>query len=271
VPSNTTTSVQSNEVFSTGVVSLATGVLNVFAWNCGVGMNYASVTTIVTGSPASFTILLEGTLDGQTWTTLATCSNVAGETEYATGAIPFTSLRARCTAVSGGTSPTVNVYAVVSQTPIQVTAGGVSPAENVTITNPVDGNGNVKVSQQGAVVDAQTSNRYASISNSGTTGAAPTAGAAIATLAVFDFYYEVKVTVGFGATAEVTTVDNFVLKAGATTIATIPAVNAANTQSQVYTFYVNPGGSVNLTVNVGAVNGSAGSIYKATLVATRLV
>lgn len=271
MPSNTTTSVQSNEVFSTGVVPIAVGVLNSTAWNCGVGMNYASITTIVTNDPSSLTVLLEGTFDGQTWVTLATCSSVSGETQYATGAIPFTSLRARCSAFNDGSNPTINVYVVVSQTPIQITAGGASPAETVSITSPVDGNGNVKVSQQGAVVDAQTSNRYASISNSGTTGAAPTAGAAIATLAVFDFYYEVKVTVGFGATAEVTTVDNFVLKAGATTIATIPAVNAANTQSQVYTFYVNPGGSVNLTVNVGAVNGSAGSIYKATLVATRLV
>lgn len=120
----------------------------------------------------------------------------------------------------------------------------------------------------GAVDTTQVVNRNASISNSGNS-TAPGAGAALATLAVFDFYYRVEVVVGFGATAESTAIDNFQLKAGGTVIATIPVVNVANTQSQVRTFFVNPGGSVNLTVNAIAA-GSAGAVYKASVTATRL-
>lgn len=134
---NTSATVQSNQTFTTGVVSLATGVLNPAnspqnVWDCGVGMTYASITTVVTGSPASFTILLEGTYDGATWTTLATCTNTAGETQYATGVVPFTNLRARCTAVSGGTAPTVSVYATASQTAFLVTSGGTTPSSPVS-------------------------------------------------------------------------------------------------------------------------------------------
>lgn len=259
MPSSTTTSVQSNETFTTGgFVSLATGVLNASSWNTGVGMNYAEVTTEVTGSPASFTILLEGSVDGGTnWTTVATCSNTAGETQFTTGLVQFTSLRARCTAVSGGTSPTVNVVVTTSQTPFQNVGGGTSPNQRVSVV--------------GAVDSTQVVNRYASTAASGVTGAAPTAGTAIATLAVFDFYYQVDVIAGFGATAEGTTIDNIVFKSNGVTVATIPVVNVANTQSQKYTFFVNPGGSVNLTVNVGGTNGSAGSIYKATIIATRQI
>lgn len=134
---NTGATVQSNQTFTTGVVSLASGVLNPAnspqsVWDCGVGMTYASITTAITGSPASFTILLEGTYDGTNWTTLATCNNTAGETQYSTGIIPFTNLRARCTAVSGGTAPTVNVYATASQTPNAATSGGTTPTTPVS-------------------------------------------------------------------------------------------------------------------------------------------
>jgi len=273
VPSNTTTSVQSNETFSTGgFVSLATGVLNTSSWNTGVGMNYAEITTQVAGTPASFTVLLEGSVDGgATWSTIATCSNTSGETQFSTGLIQFTSLRARCSAVSGGTTPTINCVVTTSQTPFTVTSGGSGNASTVSIASPIDGNGNVKVSQQGAVVDAQTSNRYQSVSSTGTSAAAPAAGTVIASVAVFDFYYQVDVQVGFGATAEATATDNFVLKAGSTTLYTLPATNLASTESNKLTFYVNPGGAVNLTVNVGASVGSVGSIYKATVTATRLV
>lgn len=133
---NTGASIQENQTFTTGVVTIAVGVLNPAnsaqsVWDAGVGMTYASMTTVVTGSPTSFTILLEGTYDGLNWTTLATTTNVSGETQYATGLIPFTNLRARCTAVSGGTSPTVNVFATASQYPITNTGGGASPATTV--------------------------------------------------------------------------------------------------------------------------------------------
>lgn len=133
----------------------------------------------------------------------------------------------------------------------------------------IDGNGNIKVSQIGSVDNSRAGNRYGSTSNSGT-ATAPTAGTAIATQAAFDFYYQVDVIVGFGGTAESTAINNFQLKAGSTIIATIPVANVANTQSQTYTFYVNPGGAVNLTVNAVA-NASASSVYKATLIVTRVI
>jgi hypothetical protein len=145
-------------------------------------------------------------------------------------------------------------------------AGSPSPDLGLAVTQ---GQGiKTTASIVGAVDSTQVVNRNGSISNSSNT-TAPGTGAAIATLAVFDFYYRVEVVVGFGATAESTAIDNFQLKAGATVIATIPVVNVANTQSQVRTFYVNPGGSVNLTVNAISA-GSAGAVYKASITATRL-
>lgn len=136
MPGNTNVSVQSNETFYTSPVPITVGVLNPpnspqTVWDCGVGMNYASMTTLVTGSPASFTILLEGTYDGNTWSTLATTTNVSGETTYSNGLTPFTNLRARCTAVSGGSSPTVNVVATASQTPIVQNTSGTLPSAQV--------------------------------------------------------------------------------------------------------------------------------------------
>lgn len=256
MPSSTTTSVQSNETFTTGgFVSLVTGVLNTSSWNTGVGMNYAEVTTEVTGSPASFTILLEGSVDGgANWTTIATCSNTAGETQFTTGLIQFTSIRARCTAVSGGTAPTINVVVTTSQTPFQNTGGGTSPSQRVAVV--------------GAVDSSQVVNRYQSLTAYGTQ-TAPTAAQAIVALGVFDFYYKVDVVVGFGATAESTALDNFRLKINGVAYATIPVANVANTMSQTFTFYVNPGGAVNLVVDAIA-NASASSVYKATITATRL-
>lgn len=133
----------------------------------------------------------------------------------------------------------------------------------------LDGNGNIKVSQVGAVDNARTVNRYGSIANSNK-ATAPTAGTAIATVTVFDVYYEVDVIVGFGGTAESTAIDNFQLKHGSTVVATLPVANVANTQSQTYRFYVNPGSDTDLTVSAVS-NASAGSIYKATIIITRQV
>lgn len=255
MPSSTNSSVQSNETFSTSPVAIAVGTLNTNSWSTGVGMNYAEVTTVVTGSPASFTILLEGSLDGQTWSTVATLTNVAGETQWATGSIPFLALRARCTAVAGGTSPKVNVYVTASQTPFQITSGGTAPASRVSIV--------------GAVDSTQVVNQYQSLATYGKANA-PTAGTAVATLGVFNFYYKVDVTVGFGATAESTALDNYTLQVNGVSFVTIPVANVANTMSQTFTYYINPGGTVNLTV-IATANASVGSNYKASITATRLI
>ena len=158
---------------------------------------------------------------------------------------------------------------VVSKTLNDLMYAYYSGGGSTVISGPVDGNGNLKVSQQGSVDNARTGNRYGSISNSAVV-TAPTAGAAIATVTVFDAYYEVDVTVGFGGTAESTAIDNFILQHGSTTVATLPVANAANTQSQTYRFYVNPGSDTDLTVRASGA-GSAGSKYKATITITRQI
>lgn len=193
---NTGTSVQTNETFYTSPVPIVVGVLNPAnspqsVWDCGVGMNYASMTTVVTGSPVSFTILLEGTYDGVNWTTLATTTNVAGETQYATGLIPFTNLRARCTAVSGGTSPTVNVVATASQTPITQNIGGTQPALTVS-----QGSGNINTLPGWFVTDG-TVNPTTSLNaaTSTVTGAVVDFGAAVLS-AVFQVVASAGTTAG---------------------------------------------------------------------------
>lgn len=135
---NTQSTIQENQTFTTGVVPIVVGVLNPAnspnsVWDCGVGMLYAAITTAIAGTPTSFTIVLEGTYDGATWSTLATTTNTSGETLFVTALTPFTNLRARCTAVSGGSSPTVNVYATAFQTaPINIT-GSAAPNQVVQI------------------------------------------------------------------------------------------------------------------------------------------
>lgn len=124
---------------------------------------------------------------------------------------------------------------------------------------------------QAPVDSSQIANRYGTVSNSGTSSAAPAANTNIATLATVSYaYYRADIIVGFGGTAEATAQDNFVLKDGSTTLATIPVSNAANQMSQVHTLFINSANGA-LNLNVGATGGSAGSIYKGTLRLTRLV
>jgi hypothetical protein len=149
-------------------------------------------------------------------------------------------------------------------------AGSPSPDLNLAVTQ---GQG-IKVAltgNQAPLDSSQIANRYATTSNSGTSAAAPAAGTNIATLPTLSYaYYRADIIVGFGATAESTANDNFVLKDGATTLATIPVSNIANTMSQVHSLYVNSANGA-LNLNVGAAGGSAGSIYKGTIRLTRLV
>lgn len=245
-------------------------VLNTVNWSTiAVSLNQGST---ITGGTVIFEVC--DNLNGTNWypismtatggTATVTSYNLVASTNIAfqMNVAGFALFRVRLSSAIVG-SATVNVGIVGSSTAAEY---------SLVIGGPVDGNGSVKVAVQNAVNSAQVTNRYGTVSANGTTGAAPTAGAAIATLALFDFYYQVDVYVGFGGTAEATTADNFTLKAGATTvISSISVANVANTLSQKYTFFVNPGGAVNLTVNVGGTNGSAGSIYKAMIVATRLV
>jgi len=253
-----TSATAQNTVLSLIVVNWATVTVSL---NQGSTITGGAVTFEVSDSLAGtnwFPLTMAGTGGGAAVSTytLAASTNIGFQMNVA----GFALFRVRLSTAITGTG-TVNVGIV----------GNSSSAEFATvISGPVDGTNSVKVAVQNAVNNSQVTNRYASVSAVGTTGAAPTAGTTIASVATFDFYYQVDVYVGFGGTAEATTADNFVLKAGATTLYTLPAVSAAN-QLQKLTFFVNPCGAVNLTVNVGGTNGSAGSIYKATIVATRLV
>jgi len=124
---------------------------------------------------------------------------------------------------------------------------------------------------QAPLDSSQIANRYGTVSNSGTTTAAPAANTNIATLPTVSYaYYRADIIVGFGGTAEATAQDNFVLKDGTAVLATIPVSNVANQMSQVHTLFVNSANGA-LNLNVGGAGGSAGSIYKATLRLTRLV
>lgn len=249
---NTQTTQDINKTFYTGVVSLVQGILNPpnspqTNWDCGVSYTFASITTVITGSPASFTITLEGTMDGSNWTTLATTTNTAGETVYSTGLIPFTNLRAHCTAVSGGTSPTVSVVAVAYQNPPQSTGGGTTPA-TVTRTAPV----------------------AASSVGGGTTTAAPTGGTSIVTTTAGNAgTYLVEFTGGFGGVAEATQLDNIAIKVNSTFKTIIPLANVANTQTvPLHAYFVLAAGD---TVTAYVVNNaSANSIYKAYVCITQL-
>lgn len=181
---NTTTSSTTNQTFYTGVVPIVVGVLNPVnspqtVWDAGVGMSYASITTVVAGSPASFTIVLEGTYDGTNWTILATTTNVAGETQFGTGLIPFTNLRARCTAVSGGSSPTVSVVATASQTPFTNTQGGTSPTTNISggSVSPITILNAATTTTTGTVADFSASHHagcFQIVASAGTTAGAVT-------------------------------------------------------------------------------------------------
>lgn len=101
---------------------------------------------------------------------------------------------------------------------------------------------------------------------------APGAGASVVNLnAAETGYYKVDVTVGFGATAESTALDNFqFLVNGATNgNGMIPASNVANWMSQTFTFYASIAAGQNFSVNAIAA-ASASSVYKASIMATRI-
>jgi hypothetical protein len=176
VVSNTGTSVQSNELFSTGgPVALAVGVLNTSVWNTGVGMSYVAVTTQIAGSPTSYTALLEGSFDGITWSTVDTVNNVNGETQWSNNAVMFSQLRLRCTAVSGGTSPTINAFITVSQQPFVGTVTGNSMKISEGWSSPVSHFANAGTTNTGTVADFATSR--SAITFGVTAGAGVSAGA----------------------------------------------------------------------------------------------
>lgn len=67
-----------------------------------------------TGSPTGVSVTLEGSNDNSTWTVLDTSTITTEETRQATGR-PFKFIRANLGTLTGGTTPTVTVLAVIKQ------------------------------------------------------------------------------------------------------------------------------------------------------------
>jgi|SRR3990167_1580622 len=88
-----------------------TGAGNEFGFSpywLGVLPSVFSFDILITGSPATVTVLLEGSLDGTNWFTLATVSLTTDSLNFIVDK-PVLYLRANLTALTGGSAPTVSV------------------------------------------------------------------------------------------------------------------------------------------------------------------
>lgn len=122
-----------------------------------------------------------------------------------------------------------------------------------------------------AVSPAQSpTNQWASVPASGTTSAAPAAGTQIAAITAGQTgYYDIQVNYGYGATAESTTADNFGLYINGGLITQLLATVSQNNTlfpAVLLKHKLTAGDNIFIR-NIAA--GSAGSIYKAYVVATR--
>jgi hypothetical protein len=77
------------------------------------GASKLGVQVVTTGSPASFAVELQGSIDGANWVTLVTATNSAIN-GYGQGAAqgPAQFIRLHLASLSGGTSPTVSASVV---------------------------------------------------------------------------------------------------------------------------------------------------------------
>lgn len=80
-----------------GTSSSSFGLLSKHSWH-----------VIVTGSPASVTVNLEGTIDGSNWFTLDSSTTTTSEMRHVVNK-PVTQIRANLATLTGGSSPTVTV------------------------------------------------------------------------------------------------------------------------------------------------------------------
>lgn len=65
--------------------------------------------TVVSGAPTTVSVVLEGSLDGTNWTTLATSSSTTGD-QQSVADKPQAYVRARVATLTGGTSPAVSAF-----------------------------------------------------------------------------------------------------------------------------------------------------------------
>lgn len=138
-----------NFLFYTGVVPLAVGVLNPpnsdqTIWDVNEVYKHASMTINFPSAPTSAVIVLEGQLDqvNAGWVTIATYDSSkdglpgAGQiTVWGNVDAPYGALRARCTSVAGGSSPTVNVAVATYQTEPVITGPVTSNAVSTVTTS----------------------------------------------------------------------------------------------------------------------------------------
>jgi hypothetical protein len=84
----------------------ATGATNAVPTPSGVGSGYL-IAAPTSGAPTAATVVLQGSLDGGlTWVTIPPPAAVGG------GLVKYTQIRLNCTALTGGTSPTIYVTAL---------------------------------------------------------------------------------------------------------------------------------------------------------------
>lgn len=65
--------------------------------------------SVITGTPTSFTLTYQGSLDGTNWYTLGTTTSTAGEGTFVVDK-PAQFVRATLSALTGGTSPTISAF-----------------------------------------------------------------------------------------------------------------------------------------------------------------
>jgi hypothetical protein len=78
------------------------------AFNLGSAVNNFSIELLTTGSPSAFSVALQGSLDGATWTTIGSAASTIGVTTFTN--TPVTLVRLNLLTLTGGTSPTVTGY-----------------------------------------------------------------------------------------------------------------------------------------------------------------
>jgi hypothetical protein len=120
-----------------------------------------------------------------------------------------------------------------------------------------------------ATNDPRVINKYPSVSNAGTV-TAPLAGASITAVSLTNAgFYKIRLTYGYGGTAESTAADNFeVTQSGTPIFAPLAAVGVANTLFPWQEFFINAAAGDVIRANAIAA-ASAGSVYKAMIVADR--
>jgi hypothetical protein len=76
--------------------------------------NQFTVNVVTTGSPASYSVQLQGSLDGVTWNNVGSAITADGFYAVSVSNQYYPFIRGNITAVSGGTSPTIKMIVTAS-------------------------------------------------------------------------------------------------------------------------------------------------------------